>query len=98
MGGRGALTRGTAALAAAVALFGVSAQVLPVLTGGGSAAWLEIAAAARRLLGGYGLIVISATLLALSALMPGARWRWIDGLAALAAIGVLGLRIAAQLV
>lgn len=88
--GGGALARWPALVALALALAGVATTLAPLVgaTDGAAYAW-----AARILAegGGMAALLVPSVLMALSGLMPDARWKTLDGLHGLLLAVLLGL-------
>lgn len=86
----GGLSRWPAALALALCLGGIFTTFAPALglTGTELYAW-----SARAMAGGGGMAVLllPSVLMAISALLPGARWKWLDMVHAAMLAGLLGL-------
>ncbi|MDU8911242.1 hypothetical protein [Aestuariicoccus sp. MJ-SS9] len=89
-------SRWLAALALAAALAGVATILAPALGMTGLPVYPR---AARVMALGTGMMALLAmtAILALSAVVPGARWRWIDAVHGLALAGLLGLWVATWL-
>ena len=86
----GALARWPALVAAALALGGLATAFAPALGLNDSTAYRQ---AARLMVGGGGMaaLLVPTVLLAISALLPDARWKWIDRVHALLLAVLLGL-------
>jgi hypothetical protein len=86
----GPVARWPALVACALAFGGLATAFAPAFGATDSAAYRH---AARLMAGGGGMaaLLVPSLLLAISAFMPDARWKWIDGLHAALLFSLLGL-------